>query len=248
MLFAFPALLLAPLVVILAYIVLAVGGFGSGLLSIPLLALLLPVKLVIPVVLVVDFVATLSTGLRFWRDVAFDEIKPLVPTMLLGLFGGVALLVWLPARLVLLALGLFILGYGAYSLFHHARPRTCSKVWSIPAGLLGGVISGMFGMGGPIYVIYLTRRIVDPLRLRVSFSVVFSINAAARLLLFLFSGLLMQQDVWIGVACLLPFMVLGLAIGHHIHLKLTAAQVARLVSLLLVATGVSVLWKALASG
>jgi uncharacterized membrane protein YfcA len=88
-----PALLLAPLVVILAYIVLAVGGFGSALLSIPLLALLLPVKLTIPVVLIVDFIATLSTGMRFRRDVAVDEIKSVIPTMLLGLIAGVTLLV-----------------------------------------------------------------------------------------------------------------------------------------------------------
>ena len=78
-----PALLFAPLVVILAYIMLAVGGFGSALLSIPLLALVLPVKLTIPVVLIVDFIATLSTGMRFRRDVALDEIKSVIPTMLL---------------------------------------------------------------------------------------------------------------------------------------------------------------------
>jgi uncharacterized protein len=42
------ALLFAPFVVLTAYIVLAVSGFGSALIAIPLLALLLPVKVVIP--------------------------------------------------------------------------------------------------------------------------------------------------------------------------------------------------------
>src|SRR5207344_2515021 len=57
------ALFLAPPVVVVSYVVLAIGGFGSALISIPLLALMLPVKLVIPAVLIVDFIATAASGL-----------------------------------------------------------------------------------------------------------------------------------------------------------------------------------------
>jgi uncharacterized membrane protein YfcA len=231
-----PALFLAPLVVVVAYVVLAIGGFGSALMSIPLLALMLPVKLVVPLVLVVDFIATATSGMRFRRDVA------------LGLIAGVTLLVRLPQQWVLLALGLFIFGYAIYSLAYHERTGTCSRWWSIPTGLSGGVISGLFGMGGPMYVVYLARRIAEPARLRATLATIFSLNAAARLTLFLFSGLLLQLEVWIAALYLLPFMVLGLMIGHRIHLRLDRMQIARLVSLLLLGTGVSILWKALAAG
>ena len=123
------AMLIAPVVMLIAYIALAVAGFGSALISIPLLGLFLPIKLVIPVVLVVDFVATASTGLRFRRDIALDELKPIIVPMMLGLAAGVTLLVQLPARWILLALGLFIFGYGAYSLITRARSRRSSKWW-----------------------------------------------------------------------------------------------------------------------
>jgi len=241
-------MLIAPVVMLIAYIALAVAGFGSALISIPLLALFLPIKLVIPVVLVVDFVATASTGLRFRRDIALDELKPIIVPMMLGLAAGVTLLVQLPARWILLALGLFIFGYGAYSLITRARSRRYSKWWSLPVGLSGGVISGLFGMGGPMYVVYLARRIAEPPRLRATLSTIFSLNAAARLMLFLFSGLLLQLEVWIAALYLLPFMALGLFIGHRIHLRLDRTQIARLVSLLLLGTGVSILWKAIAVG
>jgi len=110
------------------------------------------------------------------------------------------------------------------------------------------VISGLFGMGGPMYVVYLARRIAEPPRLRATLSTIFSLNAAARLMLFLFSGLLLQLEVWIAALYLLPFMALGLFIGHRIHLRLDRTQIARLVSLLLLGTGVSILWKAIAVG
>ena len=99
---------------------------------VPLLALLLPVKLVMPLVLIVDFIATMSTGMRFYRDVAFDEITPAIPSTLLGLIAGVTLLVQLPAFWVLLALGVFILAYAVHSLVYHERVQRHSRWWSIP--------------------------------------------------------------------------------------------------------------------
>ena len=239
---------LAPVIVVLAYVVLAVGGFGSALLSIPLLALLLPVKFVVPLVLMVDFVATAATGLRFRQDVDVREIKPILPWMLLGLTAGVTLLVNLSSRWVLLALGVFVIGYAVYSLAFHARQPSHSKWWSIPTGVVGGVVSGLVGVGGPIYVIYLSGRLRDPARLRASLSAMFSLNTAVRLALFLVSGLLLEKTVWIAAAYLLPFMALGLFLGYRIHLKLTHAQIARFVALMLLVSGISVLWKALSAG
>jgi len=43
-------------------------------------------------------------------------------------------------------------------------------------------------------------------------------------------------------------MALGLFVGHRLHLKLNRSQVARLISLLLLATGACVLWKAATAG
>ena len=178
---------------------LAVGGFGSALVSIPLLALLLPVKVVLPVVLIVDFIATFLTGLRLRRDIALDEVKPLIPFTLIGLIAGVTLLVNLPARWVLTALGIFILAYSLYSLIHHDHKHIHSRWWALPTGLSGGLFGGMFGMGGPIYVMHLSGRIPDAARLRATLSTVFTINTAARLALFFASGLLLQRESGWGV-------------------------------------------------
>jgi uncharacterized membrane protein YfcA len=112
---------------------------------------------------------------------------------------------------------------------------------------VGGVTSGVFGMGGPIYVIYLTGRIRDPAQLRATLSTMFSLNTGARLILFLVSGLLFQPEVWIAALYLLPFMALGLVAGHRLHVHLGAAQIARFISALLLLTGISILAKAVMS-
>jgi hypothetical protein len=245
--FSLSVLAAEAVIVLIAYAVLAIAGFGSALISIPLLALLLPVKMVIPLVLIVDFTATVTTGLRFRKDIALDELKPIVLPMLLGLAAGVTLLVRLPAKWILLALGLFIFVYGVYQLLARERARSYSKWWSLPVGLSGGIISGLFGMGGPMYVIYLSGRIAEPSRLRATLSTMFSLNTGVRLILLLLSGLLLQAEVWLGALYLLPFMALGLIIGHRLHLRLTPLHIARIISVLLLLTGISILAKALMS-
>jgi uncharacterized membrane protein YfcA len=151
----------------------------------------------------------------------------------------------LPARWILIALGIFVFGYGIFSLRSNGRPRSHSKWWSVPTGLIGGLISGVFGMGGPIYVVYLNGRVTQPAQLRATLSTMFTINTAARLILFVISGLLLQRDVWVAALYLVPFMAIGLYLGHRLHLRLSAAQIGHIISALLLLTGLSILAKAM---
>lgn len=244
--FSLQAYLFAPLVVLLGYTVLGLGGFGSALVAMPLLALLLPIKLVVPLMLMLDFVGMLTNGLKLRRDLDRSEVVAILPWLLIGVIGGVTALVILPARALLAALGVLIIGYGLQTL--RARPgrKPVARWWSVPAGLFGGLIGGMFGTGGAIFAMYYTARIPDLTRMRATMSAVFVVSTGTRLLLFLVSGLLFNAQMWLSFAGLLPMVFIGLYVGHRLHGRLTPAQIARLLSLLLLGSGVSVLTKALA--
>ncbi|MGH8758188.1 MAG: hypothetical protein ACREVW_01525 [Burkholderiales bacterium] len=56
---------------------------------------------------------------------------------------------------------------------------------------------------------------------------------------------MLQKEVWWGVLLLVPSMLLGLTIGHRRHAKLFREQVGDFISVLLVISGLSLLWKAL---
>jgi uncharacterized membrane protein YfcA len=242
--FSLDTLPVAVLIVVFGYAVLAVGGFGSALVSMPLLALVLPVKLVVPLMLLLDFTGMLSQGVRLRRDLDRAEMMAIVPPVLAGMLAGVTALVWLPGRALLALLGVFILAYALYS-FRQSAPRTpIARWWAVPAGLFGGLIGGMFGTGGAIFALYFTLRIPDFTRMRATLSAVFVASTGTRLLLFLLSGLLLQREVWMGYLVLVPFVWVGLFIGHRLQGRLTPRQVARGVSVLLF-SGTSVLAKAL---
>ena len=58
------AFVVAPIAVLAAYVIFAVSGFGSTLITIPLLAHLFPLKFAVPVVVTLDAAASFSSKSR----------------------------------------------------------------------------------------------------------------------------------------------------------------------------------------
>jgi uncharacterized membrane protein YfcA len=232
-------------VLLAAYFVRGIAGFGSGLLAVPLLALRFPLTRVVPVMLVLDLAASLWLGGVHRRNVRWDEIRPLIPAGVLGVILGTTLLVGLPVRPILLALGLFVLAFGLrYALDIHGE-RPIARGWAHPAGLVGGTVSGLFGTGGPSYVIYLTHRIRDKDELRATLSALFVLEGAFRAAIFLLAGLLSNATVWVGVALGLPLLFAGLWLGGSVHSRLNRTRMVRAVGLVLLGAGASLLLKSL---
>jgi uncharacterized membrane protein YfcA len=242
--FPLETLIATPLIGLLAYIILGISGFGSALVTIPLLVHFLPLQIVVPLSVLVDFLATATTGIKFRDEVQTAELKFLVPPMIVGILAGVTLLTTLPKQAAVILLGTFVTGYGLYRLAAKSSTRIVPRWWGIPTGLVGGVVGGLFGVGGPIYAAYLTARIPDHARMRATLSAVFSCSTGFRLLVFLLSGLMLQKEVGWGVLLLVPSMLIGLNIGHRLHARLSREQVGGFISVLLIVSGLSLLWRA----
>jgi sulfite exporter TauE/SafE len=154
--FPLETLIATPLIGLLAYIILGISSFGSALVTIPLLVHFLPLQTVVPLAVLVDFLATATTGIRFREDVETAELKFLVPPMIAGILAGVTLLATLPKQATVILLGAFVTGYGVYRLIAKASTGSVSRRWGIPTASFGGLVGGLFGVGGPIYAAYLT--------------------------------------------------------------------------------------------
>ncbi len=188
-------LVFAALVVAGAFVIFGVTGFGSTIIAVPLLAHVLPLKFVIPMFVLLDFAAALRTGFKFHSTIAVREFKWLVPCMFAGIAVGVFLLVSLPGEAILLALGVFVFGYGAYAASGREPTFRLGRLWALPVGAIGGMISALFGAAGPLYVIYLGARGLDPGETRATMAVVFIITTGTRIVLFALAGLFAQDGV-----------------------------------------------------
>ena len=132
-----------------------------------------------------------------------------------------------------------------YSIFNPRLAKTISRLWSIPAGLAGGVAGTVFGAGGPIYATYLSGRLEDKSALRSTVATLISISSFTRSIIFAVAGLLLHIPLLVGAALMLPFMFAGMHLGQRIHVGLTPQQMRRVVGTLLVATGITLIARAL---
>ena len=239
-------LVLAALIVAGAFVIFGITGFGSTIIAVPLLAHLLPLKFVIPMFVLLDFVAALRTGFKFHSTIAVRELVWLVPCMLAGSAAGVFLLVNLPGDIILVALGLFVLGYGVYAASGRDPTFRLGRIWALPVGGIGGVISALFGAAGPLFVIYLGARGLDPERIRSTMAIVFVITTSTRILLFTLAGLFAQDGVITAAAMFAIPMLAGLWLGHHIELNLPRKRLLQLIGTLLILSGGSLVLRALA--
>ncbi len=239
-------LLIAALIVAGAFVIFGITGFGSTIIAVPLLAHFLPLKFVIPMFVLLDFAAALRTGFKFHATIAKRELAWLVPCMLAGIAAGVFLLVSLPGDLILTALGVFVFGYGLYAASGREPAFKLNRLWALPVGGFGGVISALFGAAGPLYVIYLGARGLDAAQVRATMSVVFIITTGTRIVLFALAGLFAQEGLLTSAAIFALPMLAGLWIGHHMHVTLSRRRLLQVIGALLIVSGGSLVVRALA--
>ncbi len=232
-------------ILLTAYFIRGITGFGSGLISVPLLALFLPLKFVVPLVLLLDFTASIVIGGFNFKRVQWGEIGVLIPFGAIGVIFGTSLLVNLPPEPMLIALAGFVFIFALRSLFNMHGEKLASRGWAVPAALTGGTVGALFGTGGPPYVIYLSHRIHNKSDLRATFSALFFTEGLMRIISFLIAGLLLSTQVWMAYFAALPLVLGALYLGGRAHVGLAPSQMTRLVGVLLLVSSVSLLFKAM---
>ena len=238
-------LVVSAAVALLAYVIFGISGFGSTLIAVPLLAHVYPIKFVIPMIVLLDCIGAISMGVRLRADVNKAELVPLLPFLAAGLLIGAFLLLRVPAALLLGGLGIVVVLYGALYASGKQPAFRVPRWTAAPVGLFAGVTSSMFGVGGPIYVMYLTARGSTPQHIRATVPVIFIFTTIARIAIFAVAGLF-TLEVLYTAAALLPVMLFGMWLGHHLHLNMTREQIVRIMGVLLVGSGGSLLVRALA--
>lgn len=237
-------LVFASITLLVAYFIRGVSGFGSGLIAIPVLALWLPLTFVVPLMLLLDFSASILLSGVNLRQVNWREVRTLIPLSIIGIALGTYLLTSMPLQPMLITLAIFVAIFGIRSLLNLQGDNTISRWWAIPAGLSGGTIGALFGTGGPPYIIYLGHRISDKTALRATFSGLILVEGTLRISSFAYAGLFSDTRLLWSYLVAMPIVAIGLTLGNRAHIGLTREQMMRIIGILLLGSSVSLLFKA----
>jgi uncharacterized membrane protein YfcA len=229
------------LVLLLAYWVRGMAGFGSGLIAVPLLTLVWPVTVVVPLVVALDYLGSASQGAGNLCQVAWRDQLVLIPFMVVGVAVGVWALRAVSTSMLARVLGGFVIAYAVYQMLP-GRELRASRSASIGCGFLGGLVGTVFGTGGPFYVIYLNLRGLERPAFRAIFAVNFLIDGGVRLAAFAAGGLYGRQTL----GYLLPAMPVagaGLYVGGRLQTGLSPRGFQIVIRVLLLVSGVALLPK-----
>ena len=236
---------IAPLVIVGAYTVFGLSGFGSTLISVPILAHFLPISFLVPLMVLLDLASAALLGTSGREHIAVPELKRIIPFMFVGFVVGVTALVRVPDEYLRPALGIFTMAIGLNSIVNPRLHKIISPWWCIPTGIAGGAVATIFGAGGPIYATYLSGRLQDKTEIRSTMGALISISAFTRAIVYAVAGLLLHAAIFIGGLVLAPFVLIGLKLGHRVHLGLTQEQMRRTVGVIVLVTGASLLTRGL---
>lgn len=239
------ALAACAVAVLIAYVIFGLTSFGAPLVSAPVLAHFLPLPLVVPLQSTLDLVAAVVLGGKDRKHVVWAEVKWLLVPMLVGLVLGATLLINLPRRAALLALGAIVVLIGVAGLTGRLKLPPLPRAANFVVVVVGGVLTSLFTAGGPVYVMHLTNRIADPVMLRSTVAAVALVSAILRVGVFAVSGLLASTALWTAVAALTPFLLLGVLLGRWLQRSLAPTVNRALIYALLVLIGLSLIWRSI---
>jgi uncharacterized membrane protein YfcA len=233
-----PQFLAACLVLAVAEAVYVLLGFGAGLIAVWLLALLLPeLRDVVVVLLLVSFPAEIWVVRSSWRSISWRGVLVIFTGVGLGIPLGTWLLHWANAGFLLTALGMLLVVVGAAFLVLDKPPGRRPPEWLAPiVGLVSGILTGLFGTGGPPLILYYRLSGAAKAAFRGNLMAVFLLMTFVRVPSYAVFGLITAPRMWSALA-VLPAVILGALIGNGIHLRIEEATFRRLVSAALLVIG-----------
>lgn len=229
------ALLWCALAVALAYVARGAMGFGSGLVGMPLLALVLPLHTAVPALAVLDYLSSLVQSGVAWRSIRWRPLLILYPFSAAGIAMGLYVFDTLDPSVLERVFGTFLLVYGLVSL-GRIPTVSASRLWCVPAGLAGGLAGLLFGTGSTFYVVYLRARNLPKAELRATIAMNFVIDGVMRIGAFVGAGFYTARTLSVLVL-LLPVALVGLLLGARLHVSMTPEAFRRTVGVFLIAAG-----------
>lgn len=225
-----------------AMFVKGLSGFGNTLVFAPLMNFQYDSRLISPVDLLIGFPANAFMAWRERKSISWKLALPLIVLIYLGLIPGTFFLTIGDVRLLKVILGVAIVLLGIEMLLRDRAVAGRSQMKSNPLvlaiiGFGSGILCGMFGVGA-FMTAYLNRTASNSSQFRANFCMVFFMENIARFCLYLYSGVLTLESLKFAVI-IFPAVMAGLAAGIAASKKIPEKHAKKVVSVLLVLTGLS---------
>jgi uncharacterized protein len=227
-------------IVLVAAFVQTLAGFGFALLVTPLVALLVGLQTAAPLVAMVALGVNTINFVRHRDRVDRSELARLVASSAVGVPLGILLLRRGNEAAILWVLGVVLIGFALYSILRPRLARALGPRWVYPSGLIAGCLAAAYNAPGPPLLVYGALRQWPKEEFRGVLHGLFCLNGAmvvaAHALVGNVTGQILEQFAWT-----VPVFVAGIWLGTRVDAGLDRERFRMLVTVLILALGVSLL-------
>ena len=219
-------------IVLCASLVQGAAAFGSALVAMPFLAMIMPARDAVALSLMMGVILNLMTIGDERRSIAWRQIAVLLPALAIGIGAGTLILKSIDGPAFKMLLSLVFLTMTLAMLASSSLKVKPGPVTAQAAGAISGLLTGSTSMGGPPLVLYLTGRGLAKSALKGTLAALFLLGN-----LFALASLLGAHVVAGGAAAVtLPLgavMVPGYLAGRRLTSRLDSEVFRHLVLLVL---------------
>jgi uncharacterized membrane protein YfcA len=236
--------ILACLVVFVAQTIYVLFGFGLGLIGVGLLAMFIqPVTNVVVLLLFIAIPAEIYVLCKSWKNISWRGIIAIICGVAGGTVVGTMVLKYGDPHFILTILAFFLIVSGIIFLLMDSDIVIHLPSWCTPLiGILSGLLSGMFGTGGPPLIFYYQLSGMKKHIFRGQLMTLFFLMALVRFTTYSFSGLITTTR-FISAIYIIPAILLGIWLGNSIHIQISEKGFRKMVSIALIIIGIILLTK-----
>ena len=227
-------------IVFLAALVHSTLGFGTALVAMPMLVMVLDARVATPLVglTMLTTIALLLAG--SWRELDVRSALHLLAASIPGIPAGLMILRFVPQEGFKAGLGILLIAVGLYNLRSSVMPRLEHIGWAHVFGFVSGVLGGAYNVNAAPVAVYGIMRRWPPEQFRATLQGYFFLST---LLIVASHGLagLWTGDVFGFYLPAVPAVILAVVLGRFIGARIAPDRFQRVLYTALLAFGVMLL-------
>lgn len=220
-------------------------GFGSVLVSLPLLAFFFRIQTVVPLVSLSALCISVLLTVELRHHLRWRRIAPLLLTAIPGIPVGVHLLKTVSTGTLQALVGVVLVSYSLYMLLSNIPARALSTRWGYLSGFLSGCLGGSIGAAGPPVIIYTSLQPWDKDAIKSTLVGYFVMLGAMVSLSQGLAGLITRQVLILFAVGLVP-LIAGVWLGSHCYRRIPVERYRKVITALVMLLGWFMLGKAIA--
>lgn len=230
------------LIVTFAAFLQGLTGFGFGLIALPLLGLFIPLKTIIPLVLMLALFICITLSVQLRHSINWKIVTILSVSTIPGIPLGIYILQSIQSQPLALALGVLMVAFTAHQLFATPSPRPLGTPYAVASGFACGVLTASISAGGPPAIIYATLQPWSKDETKGTLAAYFFFSGGAAIASQAYTGFV-TSDVISYFVQSLPALIIGILAGTYTYKLLSDNKYRKLTQVLVLLLGCMMIYK-----